>query len=484
MEITLAVDDQMRHWLYFQRERTEAERAASLHKTDAGGASATVKQKIRDGRGKNFKLDETSFELVDAPTSLSTEDFYAMSKNPALVEKYRVEVAELVKKKLKCDVVHCSHHQVRCAPKAAQVSDGSIAGYAGGGPHTDSSAVSGDQLALSTLAQIERANPANVGPFKRYLYLNLWRNISEEPIENDHLAVLDERTVAKPEDYIVKDLYGPGYEIVQYGLSARHKDHHRWYYFPKMTKHEGILFKQTDSDFTLAGRTCFHMSARNPDVQEKHPRESIELRMMCFWREAAVDSMPTEASVRPELIRARTAGSLEDAGLWTLGRAFVSRLFGFSSFGRDGASSRQEYGGDPKPHAAKLIAAVEALPKWPAPGRQWASQVVTSQGLEQGIVTVVHALAEDATGHFGTKHFSKEVQQAIAEATLGTRSTWREPARPLGACRLLERRVFRSLRRLLPPRQEYSCADHEENPPSGVDPAHCQHTPQSWPNSR
>ncbi|CAK0850309.1 unnamed protein product [Prorocentrum cordatum] len=418
MDVTLAVDDQTRHWLYFQRERTEAERAASLHKTDVGGASVIVKQKIRDGRGKNFKLDETSFELIDAPTSLSTDDFYAMSKNPTLVEKYRVEVAELVKKKLKCDVVHCFHHQVRCAPKAA-LSDGSIAGYAGGGPHTDSSAISGDQLALSTVAQIERANPANAGPFKRYLYLNLWRNISDEPIENDHLAVLDERTVAKPDDYIVKDLYGPGYELVQYGLNARHKDHHRWYYFPKMTKNEGILFKQVDSDFTLAGRTCFHMSARNPGVQEKHPRESIELRMMCFWREAAVDSMPTEANVRQELIQTKTAGPLEDAGLWTLGRAFLSRLLGLALFGRGGASSGQAYGGDPKPYAAKLIAAVEALPKWPAAGRQWASQVVTSQGLEQGIVTITHTLAEDKTGHFGTKHFSKEVQQVIAEAALG-----------------------------------------------------------------
>jgi len=104
--------------------------------------------------------------------------------------------------------------------------------------------------------------------YKRYMYVNLWRNISDHPIENDHLAVLDERSTAKPDDYIPRDLFGPGYEVVQYGLNARHAKHHRWYYFPAMNKDEGILFKQIDSDFTLSGRTCFHMSVRDNDV---HP---------------------------------------------------------------------------------------------------------------------------------------------------------------------------------------------------------------------
>ena len=85
--------------------------------------------------------------------------------------------------------------------------------------------------------------------YRRYCYLNLWKNISETPIQNDHLAMLDERTTVKPDDYIPKDLFGDGYTVVQYGLNARHANIHKWYYFPKMTNKEAILFKQMDSDY-------------------------------------------------------------------------------------------------------------------------------------------------------------------------------------------------------------------------------------------
>ena len=87
----------------------------------------------------------------------------------------------------------------------------------------------------------------------------MWRNIADNPIENDHLAMLDERTTAKPDDYIVKDLFGDRYSVVQYGLNARHASNHKWYYYPKMKKDKAIIFKQMDSDYTKSGRICFHM---------------------------------------------------------------------------------------------------------------------------------------------------------------------------------------------------------------------------------
>ena len=52
----------------------------------------------------------------------------------------------------------------------------------------------------------------DVGAYKRYCYLNLWRNIGQDPIVDNHLAVLDERTVVKPDDYIPKDLIADTYE--------------------------------------------------------------------------------------------------------------------------------------------------------------------------------------------------------------------------------------------------------------------------------
>lgn len=199
-----------------------------------------ITQPIYDGRGKNLKLDDTSFELIEIPTSLTTDEFYAMKDDSAIQDKYHKEVEPAVKEMLGCDKVIFMHHQVR---NASMIGTPGVAGYAGGGPHTDSSGVSGDELAMQML---KAHGDSTI--YKRYLYVNLWRNIAEDPIENDHLAVLDERTTAKPDDYIPKDLFGPGYSVVQYGLNARHAKHHKWYYFPKMTKNEGLLFKQVDSD--------------------------------------------------------------------------------------------------------------------------------------------------------------------------------------------------------------------------------------------
>ena len=51
----------------------------------------------------------------------------------------------------------------------------------------------------------------------RFLYLNAWRNISDTPIGNNHLAVCDETSLVAPDDYIPTDLFfGQGHSAVQY----------------------------------------------------------------------------------------------------------------------------------------------------------------------------------------------------------------------------------------------------------------------------
>ena len=42
----------------------------------------------------------------------------------------------------------------------------------------------------------------------RFVVLNAWRNISDTPVQRDHLAVLDESSVVKPDDYIIGDFFG------------------------------------------------------------------------------------------------------------------------------------------------------------------------------------------------------------------------------------------------------------------------------------
>jgi len=162
-------------------------------------------------------------------------------------------------------------------------------------PHTDTSPVSSDAAALRFLK-----NAKDTTIYKRYCLVNLWRNISEEPIQNYPLAMLDERPAVKPDDYIMKDFISKDASIVQWALSPRHADQHKWYYFPRMTESEAILFKQVDSDFTKTGRSCFHMAVLDPNAPwDAPPRETIELRMLCYWKntETGIDTMPTKEKI-------------------------------------------------------------------------------------------------------------------------------------------------------------------------------------------
>jgi hypothetical protein len=90
------------------------------------------------------------------------------------------------------------HHQVR----NASISNGSSVGAYASGIHSDSCTNHANEIFKNIVKGME-------SKFKtgRFLYVNAWRNISETPIEDNHLAMLDERTTIKPDDYMIADLY-------------------------------------------------------------------------------------------------------------------------------------------------------------------------------------------------------------------------------------------------------------------------------------
>jgi len=134
----------------------------------------------------------------------------------------------------------------------------------------------------------------------RFLYINAWRNIAEEPVEHDHLAVLDERTLVKPDDYIQTELHGVGYDVLQYNLSSRNAGQHQWYYFPQMRTNEVLVFKQWDSDTLRPGRVCFHTAISDPTAPVGAPaRQSIEVRSFLFFPDHKPNTCPVMPA--PEL---------------------------------------------------------------------------------------------------------------------------------------------------------------------------------------
>jgi len=307
-----------------------------------------------------------------------------------------------------------------------------VQGYAGGAPHTDSSAVSGDMEVLRVL----ESQGINGAEYKRYCYLNLWRNIGQEPIQDNHLAVLDERSVVKPDDYIPKDLIGDGYEVTQYGLNARHAAQHQWYYFPEMTRNEGILFKQMDSDWTVSGRVCFHMSVKDPNAPKDAPtRESIEVRMMCLWKEATVDSMPTEENTYSKMIKSPKTHAIQLKGSSLLSASFlqlfaallcklplIGRLFGivFGSFlNQVGSSSQEEYSGNPQDYSSRFVTAIGMYESWPAFAKAWVKQQMGKhKTAQEGIEAITKTIVDDKMGYQKTQYLSSEAKKEIVSFLL------------------------------------------------------------------
>ena len=102
---------------------------------------------------------------------------------------------------------------------------------------------------------------------RRFVYINAWRSITTNPIENHYFAVCNETALVSSDVYLASDLFVPGTRLMQYGLRDHNAAKHRWYYFQKMQMDEVLLFKQFDSDTALAGRMTFHADFVDPTVR-------------------------------------------------------------------------------------------------------------------------------------------------------------------------------------------------------------------------
>ena len=347
------------------------------------GSTQTLETVIHDARAssQSHTLDESAFALVPFPTALNNEDFYS----ERVVSDYYAEMQDLLKKHTGATHAKIFHHQVRCAEKsdASVAKDGSfdtstsVQGYAHG-IHTDSSGPHAETL----WRHFVQGEPAECRS-GRFVYINAWRNISSSPIEQDHLAVLDERSLVKPDDYVHVDLKGVGYDVLQYGLSSRNAGRHRWFYFPKMVRDEVLLFKQYDSDCSKSGRCCFHTAVRDPTARaDAPPRESIEVRAILFF---ANHEGPNTCPVLPA-----EEGATDD--------------------GCDEARAREG--------ATKLAGACTFV-KSNAMYRAMVQKHMKADYETGGALAVIRKFADDEQGTLGLKSASAETKERAAELAFG-----------------------------------------------------------------
>jgi hypothetical protein len=108
----------------------------------------------------------------------------------------------------------------------------------------------------------------------------VWRPI-RGTVLIDPLGICDGRSIPQKGFIRVERRYkyrtGEVYHIA-------HDPGHAWFYFPRMTRNEALVFKVFDSDATKPSRFTAHSAFDDPSTPaDAPPRESIETRTFAFF---------------------------------------------------------------------------------------------------------------------------------------------------------------------------------------------------------
>ncbi len=207
------------------------------------------------------------FELLDEPLANKALDFH---DHHQVTQEYYPQCAELVAASTGAKTVFAFDHNIRSA-----VGKSNKQKIQGGqqvqGPakivHGDYTLVSAPQRvrdlalppkvndtlhsvlpsgsSLLTQQMVERS----LAEGGRFAIINLWRNIVEEPVQTNPLAMCDGQTV-DPNDLVTFEIHY--HDRIGENYFAKHQSNHQFYFYPEMTRDEPLLLKQWDSQGLMA----------------------------------------------------------------------------------------------------------------------------------------------------------------------------------------------------------------------------------------
>ncbi|MEE4639756.1 MAG: CmcJ/NvfI family oxidoreductase [Wenzhouxiangella sp.] len=216
-------------------------------------------------------LDREGFMLLSHESAVS--DFY---NDAALRSTYHAEVIELVKRATGARRVEVFDDTRRSSSSAKQREHGT---------RDPANIVHNDYTHESGRRRLEdffSDAPDDVRRLKqrRFAIINAWRPIGE-PVVDHPLVLCDARSV-RGDDLVAVERRGQ--DRIGELQVAMYQPDQRWYYYPRMTRGEVLLFKTYDS--ALDGRTRFtpHSSCKDPRAPaDAPPRESLETRCLVFF---------------------------------------------------------------------------------------------------------------------------------------------------------------------------------------------------------
>jgi hypothetical protein len=222
---------------------------------------------IEDGRSHpaDFTLDRNGFALREAPSAV--HDF---SDASAVTGTYYREAERIVGTELGAAFVVVFDHTIR-GPNSAREPVLRV--------HNDYTVRSAAQRVRDLLP--DRAEDLLK---RRFAIVNLWRPIGR-PVVASPLALCDATSFTDgdliPTDLVYADRVGET-------ASVQFNPSHRWVYFSGMRPDEVLLIKCHDSATDGRARLSFHTAFADPNTPvDAPPRESIELRTLVFFDDAA-----------------------------------------------------------------------------------------------------------------------------------------------------------------------------------------------------
>ena len=236
----------------------------------------------RDGNYRDFTVRIHTARLVASDLSLDRQAFVLAPHDTTMVDFYdkdeirrtwEPEVEALIKRETGASKVVVFDHTIRAADRGVERGHRAPVRSV----HNDYTEKSGPQRVRDLLPPDE----AEARLKKRFVEINVWRNISHDPVEMAPLGFVDAQSIA-PRDLAVCDLiYADRTGEIYVGV---HNADHRWYYFPRMTREEAVLIKCYDSMTDGRARFSLHSAFDDPtSPANPKPRESIETRTFAFF---------------------------------------------------------------------------------------------------------------------------------------------------------------------------------------------------------
>ena len=236
----------------------------------------------RDGNYRDFKVKIHNARPIAGDLSLDRQAFVLVNHDTALRSFYdkdeikhtwEPEVEALIKRETGASKVVVFDHTIRTADRGVERGHRAPVRSV----HNDYTEKSGPQRVRELLP----ADEAEARLQKRFVEINVWRNIGHDPVEMSPLGFVDSQSIA-PRDLAICDLiYADRTGEIYIGVFNAD---HRWYYFPRMTREEAVLIKCYDSMKDGRARFSLHSAFDDPtSPANPRPRESIETRTFAFF---------------------------------------------------------------------------------------------------------------------------------------------------------------------------------------------------------